>query len=231
MWFLQDRYEVTRAVNNEFYARSPFNYVVMDGFFKWSVADELYSEFMAFEDPRWLSYTSDVQIKKACNNWNAFPPTTYRVFQDLMSKEFINLIDYSLLPDYGLHGGGWHAHRNGGRLGPHLDYSIHPKLGKERKLNLLVYLTPGMRPEYGGHLGLYYGNATAPGEVAAEIEPKFNRAVLFDTTQNSWHGMSRELAMPDCTWVRRSLATYYLSEPGASAVQERQHAHFHGDGI
>ena len=42
-----------------------------------------------------------------------------------------------LLPDNGLNGGGWHIHANGGKLNPHLDYSMHPKLPYQRKIILL----------------------------------------------------------------------------------------------
>jgi hypothetical protein len=35
---------------------------------------------------------------------------------------------------------------------------------------------------------------------------------MFDTTQNSWHGISRKLIVPDGVF-RKSLAIYYLTEP------------------
>ena len=38
-----------------------------------------------------------------------------------------------------------------------------------------------------------------------KIVPKFNRAVLFDTSQRSWHGVS--LVKNN---IRKSIATYYL---------------------
>ena len=45
--------------------------------------------------------------------------------------------------DIGLHGGGVHLNqRSGGNLNLHKDYSIHPKLGMMRKLNLIIYMNP-----------------------------------------------------------------------------------------
>ena len=41
------------------------------------------------------------------------------------------------------------------------------------------------------------------------ISPKFNRAVLFDTTQNSWHGLPDPLKCPKDEY-RKSIAIYYL---------------------
>ena len=46
-----------------------------------------------------------------------------------------------LFSDNGLNGGGWHMMNNKGRLNPHLDYSIHPKMFLQRKYNLIVFLT------------------------------------------------------------------------------------------
>src|SRR5690606_9389393 len=87
---------------------------------------------------------------------------------------------------------------------------------RERKINIIVYMSREMRPEYGGHLGLWQDADETPGELRVEIEPRFNRAVLFDTTQKSWHGMSRPLSQPEGIY-RKSLAVYYLKEPAADA--------------
>lgn len=54
-----------------------------------------------------------------------------------------------------------------------------------------------------------------------EIAPVFNRAVIFDTTQNSWHGMSRSLTQPE-NISRKSLAVYYLCEPKPDAPKREK---------
>lgn len=35
---------------------------------------------------------------------------------------------------------------------PSINFSIHPLTGKERRLNLIVYMNPSWKEEYGGHL-------------------------------------------------------------------------------
>ena len=40
-------------------------------------------------------------------------------------------------------------------------------------------------------------NDQKPGDLVKSIEPIFNRAVIFDTTQNSWHGLPIPLTCPD----------------------------------
>jgi hypothetical protein len=119
----------------------------------------------------------------------------------------------NLYPDYGLNGGGLHSHSSGGKLNTHLDYSIHPKLKLERRLNLLIYVTPNWDEKWGGDLGFWEKDPgkDAPGLLRKSISPFFNRAVLFDTTQNSWHGLPEPINCPSSV-TRNSLAVYYLCD-------------------
>ena len=106
-----------------------------------------------------------------------------------------------------------------------MDYSIHPKLGLQRKINIIVYLNSNWEKEWGGNLGLWSNESSRkPGKLVKEIVPKFNRAVLFDTTQNSWHGLPNPLKCPENEF-RKSIAVYYLCEP-SSKVDTRGKALF-----
>jgi hypothetical protein len=205
------------------FARSgPFDHCVVDGFFEQDAAQALSAEFPAYESNDWYSYDNAIEHKKALNNWEKFPKATYQAFTSLQSAHVTDLLEAALgeklYVDHGLNGGGWHIHGTGGNLNPHLDYSIHPKMELERVLNIIIYLSPDLRPEHGGHLGLWAHDETknAPGELAKEVEPKFNRAIVFNTTQNSWHGMSRKLDVPEGVY-RKSLAVYYMREPAQGA--------------
>jgi hypothetical protein len=57
-----------------------------------------------------------------------------------------------------------------------------------------------------------------PKELIKTIENKFNRVVLFDTTQNSWHGFPQAITCPQDKY-RKSIAMYYLCEPSSEAAQ------------
>ena len=46
----------------------------------------------------------------------------------------------------------------------------------------------------------------------------FNTALLFDTSQESWHGLPEPIMCPE-NITRNSLAVYYLSEPRENTVQ------------
>ena len=191
---------------------TPFDHLIVDDFLPQNILDGVVKEFPAFDDDVWFTYNNPIEVKKAHNNWNRFGPVTYSLFSFLNSEEFIDLIQFlpecGLFADPGLHGGGLHTHAHGGKLNVHQDYSIHPKLKLERRLNLIIYVTPGWRDDWGGHLGLY----SDPDTLVRSIAPKFNRAVFFDTTQNSWHGLPEPIQCPDHV-TRNSLAAYYLCTP------------------
>lgn len=212
-------------------SQSPFPHFVIDNFFDDVTARTLEAEFPEFSSEIWHSYGNAIEVKKVCNNWNLFPSTTYQVFEYLNSSAFVDFLSTELfknLPlysDSGLNGGGWHIHSRGGKLNTHLDYSLHPKLLRQRKLNIIVYLNSNWDTAWGGSLGLW-GNesADAPGELVKTIEPLFNRAVVFDTTCNSWHGLPDPLICPE-TEFRKSLAVYYLTD-APSDVDQRGKALF-----
>jgi len=197
----------------------PFNHVVIDDFFPLEKARKLSEEFPDYDDSSWFYYNNPLEKKKTNNSWLDFPPETYKTFSFLNSCQFIKSLCEKteikkLYPDIGLHGGGWHIHSRGGKLNIHLDYSIHPKTGLQRKLNLILYLTEGWKPEWGGGLELWSHNPETKLPLKQEkvIDNVFNRAILFDTTQNSWHGLPQPLDCPEGIY-RKSIAVYYMTDP------------------
>lgn len=206
-----------------FRSASPFSHVVIDNFLTEETATAVAGEFPDFNGPAWNEYNNAIEVKKSCNHWDRFPPATYRLFSHLNSPEFVSdmtkLSGDPLYPDVGLHGGGWHTHGAGGKLNMHLDYSIHPKTGLERRLNLIIYIQPSWKTEWGGSLGFWAHDAetNAPGPLVKEVPCLFNRAVIFDTSQNSWHGLPDPVSCPSDK-PRNSLAIYYMCEPRKAAA-------------
>lgn len=200
----------------------PYPHYVIDDFVDEDIAHKLSNDFMDFGSPNWFKYDNQVEVKKSCNNWYNFPEETYKFFQYLNSPAFVQSLSevtgVQLIPDHGLHGAGWHIQPSGGKLNVHLDYSIHPKLGLERRFNFIFYLTPNWDTNWGGNLELWSHDSenNQPKELVKTIENKFNRAVIFDTTYNSWHGFSQPINCPVDVY-RKSIAMYYLCEPSENA--------------
>lgn len=199
-----------------YYLNKPFDHLIVDDFLEIKLAKKLEKEFPDYNSKIWQGYNNPIEVKKICNNWNLFPKETYKVICYLNSKEFLKILETYLFKknylytDIGLNGGGWHIHKRGGKLNTHLDYSIHPKLGLQRKLNLIIYLNSNWKKNWGGFLGLWDNKSSKkPGSLIKSIEPKFNRAIIFDTTQNSWHGLPERISCPSNEY-RKSIAIYYL---------------------
>ena len=213
--------ELDQAIKN-FKGNKPFDHCIVDNFLGTKVLNNIIEEFPDYNSDVWLDYKNALEDKKTSNTWHNMPEHTYSLFQYLNSPDFTsylsNIIGEELFADYGLHGGGWHCHSDGGNLNPHMDYSIHPKIKLERFLNIIIYVSRDIEEKHGGHLGLWEhdNKAMQPGELIKEVFPKCNRAILFNTTQNSWHGMSRRLSLPKGIY-RSSLAIYYLRKPSKDA--------------
>lgn len=217
------------------YNNNPFDHWIINDFLDVDTARQASKEFIDYDNPteEIIHYSGWIAEKKACNRWDRFPPLTYRIFSNLLSIDFVDHLSKitgisPLYPDIGLHGGGWHMHGKSGKLSVHLDYSIHPKLNLQRKLNLIVYLEEDYNPEWGGNLQLWSHDkdTNRPFEKVKEIEPIFNKAIIFDTTQKSWHGFPEPIHPPEGK-MRKSFAVYYMTDI-TSTAEERYRAHYIG---
>ncbi|MEX2593003.1 MAG: 2OG-Fe(II) oxygenase [Anditalea sp.] len=217
----------------DFQKGEPFPHLIIDDFLEQGFAKKLSTEFPEIDDTSLFRYDNPLEKKSALNDWNKFPKNTYSFFKYLCSDEVVKclsqLVGVKLFADPGLHGGGWHLHKNGGKLNPHLDYNLHPKVGLQRKLNLIIYLPEEWKEEWGGHFGMWSHceKIPEPKQLEKEVEIKFNRAVLFDTTHQSWHGLSRAVSSPNGE-VRKSLAIYYLCKPPVG-TENRERAFYAPD--
>lgn len=226
----QDKTHIINKLTSVHAQREPFYHIEIDNFFPTELANKLYEEFPSFDSELWFDYKNKIEDKKLLSDWRKFPKETYQAFSflnsNLVLETLSGMTECTLYSDHGLHGGGWHIHANGGKLNPHLDYSLHPMLKLQRKLNLIVYLCKDWKESYGGHFGFWTqdGDKKRAGELVKEIPMGFNKAVLFDTTQESWHGLSREVNCPENQY-RKSIAVYYLTNP-PQGVDQRNRALF-----
>jgi hypothetical protein len=123
-------------------------------------------------------------------------------------------IKKDLFFDFSLHGGVLHSSPRGGKLGVHLDRQIHKKIPTwKRELTVIVYLNKYWDEGWGGNLELWgdpdFSTRTLRKRYKS-ISPMFNRMILFQNTENSFHGFPQQIECPEHE-SRKAMVFYYYS--------------------
>ena len=204
------------AARQEFFRAQPFRHVVIDGFLSEEFCAALLKEFPAFNEKQALNEMGLVGGKAVVDKLPQIGPA-YRQFDQLIqSPAFLGKIEAitgipKLLYDPHYFGGGTHENRHGQDLDIHVDFNYHPKTQSHRRLNLIVFLNPEWKAEWGGCLELHRDPWGAPeNDQVVSVVPLLNRCVIFETTETSWHGF-RRIQVPDAGMSRRSLAIYFYT--------------------
>lgn len=198
--------------SDEYQNNTPFPHIVLDNFLDPSVLEKVLEEWP--NDDEFSLKVCDTSVKYHLSESFKYGPNTKDLFDVLNSGVFLRQLEEltgidNLIADPGLEGGGLHMIPQGGFLKMHADFNWHYSLNLMRKLNLLIYLNEDWNADWGGHLELMGPPDTMDTRVV--VEPKFNRAVIFNTTSDSWHGHPYPLNTPDGV-ARKSLALYYYRE-------------------
>lgn len=213
----------------------PFPHIVLDNFLsdegklKSSVNELRGFQYWGYDDSL---YSENNQINKMFCPWNrqsmddlkTHTPITYEILQFFNSREVISFLEEltgieNLIADPFFVGGGVHKIMTGGKLSIHADYNLHPETNLHRRINLLVYLNENWEDEWGGHLELWNKSLT---HCAEKIAPIFNRAVIFNITDDAFHGHPDPLKSPEGV-DRLSFALYYFTEDRPENEKSEKH--------
>ena len=198
-------------LNSQFINARPFEHVVIDNFLADDYAERLFNEFPVVNDS-WHEYKNPIEVKYTYDNINMLANELKNYFYYLSTPEITELIGQmtnidNLEYDEYLHGAGLHAHPRNGRLNIHLDYEKHPYSGKERRLNIILFITKDWDTIWNGANELWDKDVT---QCVTKTDVRFNRAILFKTNDISWHGLPEKIECPPSIY-RQSLAYYYVS--------------------
>lgn len=217
----QSKSSFSRFTNNK-----PFKHVVIDGFFQQSFCKKLLSEFPVFDEKLAINENGLIGMKAVHEHVSEISPA-YKQLDDLVKEqEFIDLVETitgikGLKYDPHYFGGGTHNNLHGQDLDPHVDFTHHPISGHHRRMNLIVYLNKEWQKEWGGNIELHKNPRLNPEhDEIISVEPLFNRAVIFETNNISWHGFPR-INLPDNKkdLSRKSFALYYYTDSRDGAVK------------
>lgn len=221
----QEVYAALESHARGFRDAKPFRHVVIDDFLDPSVASAMLDSFPGFENKYAISETGKEGRKATRERVCELPEPYPQIDAWLQSADFLDAVssitgipDLLFDPDY--IGGGTHEVVEGARLNMHIDFNYHPKTRAHRRLNLIVYLNREWEESWGGVLELSEDPWNADCAPSIRVLPLFNRAVIFETNEESWHGFPR-IRFPEGRrdLTRRSFAIYlYTRERPAEEV-------------
>ncbi|MGZ3746161.1 MAG: 2OG-Fe(II) oxygenase [Pseudobdellovibrionaceae bacterium] len=196
----------------------PFKHIVIDNFFSKEIANMCLEYFPKPEDKTW-ERTNDVDIEvKQRTTWKSemdVPDGIIYAIRILNSAIFLEAMAEvigikKIVPDPYFTGGGLNESNRGGLLDVHVDGNYHDATGLNRRINAIVYLNPNWQPDWGGEFGIYSKN----GEICLKkVAPLFNRLVIFDSHDYSYHGLPDPINFPEGETRKSIILYYYTKEP------------------
>lgn len=212
-------------LQKQFNGAKPFRFVVIDGILTETAATEALNFFPPVTADIWNRTTYINQRKKLQSSEVTYSAFFEKLFAELNSERTLTFLTQlsgikNLTGDDRFFGAGFHQSVNGAFLDVHVDFNVHPDKKLYRRLNLLIFLNRDWKATYDGALELWDMEAN---RCAHTILPVFNRCVVFETTEKSFHGHPAALRLPEGV-TRKSLAAYYYTELGTDdATQNAPH--------
>ncbi len=216
---LQPNFDERAAdLTRDFADAQPFRHIVVDDFLDAQFCQRLMAQFPAFDERKAINELGVAGRKAAVPRISRIGGA-YIEFDSMMrSAGFLATISRiagisNLLYDPDYVGGGTHENLDGQDLDLHVDFNFHPTRLLHRRLNLIVFLNAEWQTNWGGCLELHKDPWNPEAGGTKIVVPLANRAVLFETTEHSWHGFPPITLPPEMAHVsRRSLAVYFYTK-------------------
>ena len=215
--------ELGASLHEQYASAEPFPHIVMDDFVSSDFLRPLIGNYPSRDGKSHFDRDQE-RLKYQYGPWEVADPALRNLLIQLNSRAFVKFLEKlsgikGLIPDPHYSGGGLHETLPGGHLSVHADFNVHGVLKLERRLNFLLYLNDDWDPDFGGQLELWDREMRA---CQSRIDPVLGRAVVFNTSLDSFHGHPDPLKCPEGR-SRRSIATYYYTAPedGIAALPKR----------
>tara|TARA_B110000438_G_C15709057_1_gene604467 strand:- start:325 stop:1116 length:792 start_codon:yes stop_codon:yes gene_type:complete len=198
-------------ISSKYINNKPYPHIVIDNFLENNFANHLHDNTRSTIKEVDVSNEFTQKNKTACNDWSKFGRHTYDFISFLNSSLFLSFLENTtnfkgLISDSFLEGGGIHSVSKNGFLKMHSDFNWHNNSKLYRRINVILYLNKKWQKDMKGELILSSKNF----KNYISIEPIFNRLVIFNTNDKTYHGHPEKINFPE-DYPRTSIATYYYT--------------------
>ncbi len=205
----------------------PFPHFCIDNFLDEGFANRVLDAFPTFEEAAMLGRefrAVNEKRKIQVTDSSTFAEPIAELNRLLATPEFLDTMSYvfdipHLLADDALVGGGMHQTGPRGHLDVHIDFNYIPERELHRRLNILIYLNKDWKPEWGGHIELWDREVKVCHHSSSPI---FNRCVVFETSEISYHGVTAVKCPEDRS--RKSFAAYYYTREAPAHWDGKAHS-------
>lgn len=190
----------------------PVPFTIIDNFLPAELFDAIVADIKNIPKENYTVFSNTSSHRLECRRFeNA--PLLQSISLSFNSSEFIHWLEKiskveKLIPDPHLRGGGLARVSTDKTLALHTDFNWNDQLMLNRKVNLILYLTPNWQPEWNGDLEFWDFDKK---ECLVKIEPKANRLAFWNYDPRLIHGLSKVLSMPDDITRDNLIHFYYTS--------------------
>jgi len=210
----------------------PWEHVVIDDFLPIDVATQLAESYpkpnvlsMLKEDIKPWKYHKNENVDRWLLDNTTEMPESLKMFASAVnSRHFLQFLEVitgieAILPDPYFLGGGAMVTGTGGFLKVHADFNWNANSQVWRRANALFYLTPDWEKTWGGNLELWTKDGK---KKVIEVEPKFNRVVIFSTKSDTYHGQPIPTKTPKGI-TRNLFSSFYYSSKSSDGIDVDPH--------
>ena len=220
-------------IAEEFKSAKPFPHVCIDDFFENKYAEILLHDFPVFNPENAMNEFGQIGGKAAIAKIADISEFYRNVHEYITSQEFTFTMSRltgipDLIADPRMFGGGTRDNYHGQELDPHVDFNYDQDVALHRRINIILYLNKEWQEEWGGAIQLHSNPRRPENDEVVSFCCIFNRAVIFETSERSWHGFPRiELPENKRSLSRKSLSVYLYTKERPPELTVPPHSTFY----
>lgn len=210
-------------------------YVFIDDFLEEKVAKTCQHEILQQPINVWDRYNNPFEQKNTFRDKNNLPPNLEKLFLFLTSPDFVSkLSSFTELPlqnDPDKLFWGIHTFEHGDKLEIHVDAGLQMNNMLIKAVTFGIYLSHNWEEKNGGHLEFWNGDNSCIEKpriygMIDKILPKFNRCIIFESNNVSWHGNPEPCVCLNGEKRIFLTVSYLMEGPHSSFLNTRRKALF-----